>query len=232
MTILRLFILSLLLIILGGCAENNSTANNPLPPTWAVEDIFVPYVQEFIDEGYSRGVETSHNLVVVMRDSFSYTTSPNTVGLCSYPNKERAYPLVEIKRSYWEAVDTDSKRELLFHELGHCLLLRGHTSDSAYVPSLSKSVPLSIMNPYVLTDYGLGIFDFYLDNFSSYLDELFDPTKIASLRTIANNSLTSAEENLRVVSSTDTEPVDIGGQDEFTTDGECVHSNYSNPGEE
>lgn len=48
------------------------------------------------------------------------------------------------------------KREVIFHELGHCVLYRDHTDD-----------PISLMTPHMHTELALG------KDFGTMLDELF-----------------------------------------------------------
>lgn len=220
---LQTIFLGAILIILSACGEKPYT-NGPKPPTWAIEQDFQTYVDEFLVEANARGIYPARNLVVLMKDRFTYSTGPNSVAYCVYPNRDFAYPLIEVKKAYWDAIDDDTRRQMIFHELGHCLLLRGHNTDSAFVPSLNRSVPLSIMNPWIISSFGPQVESFYLNNLVAYLEELFDPLMIASLRTLANNSISTPEENLNTISTTDTQPLNIGGMAEFGADGSCHHT--------
>lgn len=65
-------------------------------------------------------------------------------------------PKIVIDREYWDR-ETETLRELLmFHELGHCVLLKDHVSTN-----------YEVMSPYILSE------DYYVDNRDSLLDTLF-----------------------------------------------------------
>ena len=73
------------------------------------------------------------------------------------------FPIVLIDRDFWSFASNPEREQLLFHELGHCLLWRGHTSKT-----FRDGRPISIMNPVlILSDYE------YMSNREYYLNELF-----------------------------------------------------------
>jgi hypothetical protein len=71
---------------------------------------------------------------------------------------------VTVDQYYWNNVGTATKEYLVFHELGHCVLGRGHTED-AFANGICKSIMSS----------GLGTcHDAYnVSNRNYYIDELF-----------------------------------------------------------
>lgn len=92
----------------------------------------------------------------------------NIVGLCSTvdvsikDNDGIPPPMVTIDRNYWDSISDLEKEELMFHELGHCVLYRQHRNDVG-----SDGCPLSIMNWQTLSLYCLQ------NHGTSYHNELF-----------------------------------------------------------
>jgi hypothetical protein len=81
------------------------------------------------------------------------------VGVCiSYTNGHKE---VQIDPDSWFNFDENYKEELIFHELGHCILGREH--DTSYIDEYR--VPKSIMYPYI---FGYA----YNEYKSYYMDEL------------------------------------------------------------
>jgi hypothetical protein len=86
-------------------------------------------------------------------------------GVCySYGNShEDNY--IEIDRDYFDMYSNIEREELIFHELGHCIFNRDHTTERMMYKSYS--VPISIMYPYMF-----GGSWFYEQNLTHYYDEL------------------------------------------------------------
>ena len=88
---------------------------------------------------------------------FSDTMASNQLGSCTMNTG-----LVKINRSLWAVLGAGSREELIFHELGHCVLGRLHDN------TLVNGVPASIMNA-----YHLGTTYTRADLYSKYVAELF-----------------------------------------------------------
>ena len=71
-------------------------------------------------------------------------TGKDAVGVCSMKKRE-----ITINKKYWDGDQSEYDKELtVYHELGHCVLNRGHYSPKNwefYSPSLQKNCPISIM---------------------------------------------------------------------------------------
>lgn len=142
-----------------------------------------PYVDQFLAEAKARGVELTLNVEVVIDDVTLYGEEYNhrTLGFCLSSGK------VVLSKLYWDSwIDENdlSKRLLVFHELGHCLLFRAHKDGEKQIlnPDTKTMVraPLSIMNTVFIggTTYGMDQ--------KAYDDELFDKAE-AGHRSHAGN---------------------------------------------
>lgn len=161
-----------------------------------VHPVAQPYVQRF-EQISGRHID---NLEVVFRPieghtigycQKSYETKYSSLG---FKKTEIERNLIVIDSTYWNPddsldnyrddlfnskgfsyrqVEAADREELMFHELGHCILNRGHTNSTA-----------SIMYPYHLG--GLG----YLNYYASYISELFGFTSYAGTA-IANDTYAS-----------------------------------------
>lgn len=133
---------------------------------------FRPVVMQFVSDAqaHGRSVDISH-LVVVTQDMPVTSTAavqngvPGVLyqtesGVCEYTPGN---PTIRISTIAWNTWTASAKEALLYHELGHCLLMRGHN------PNIDASGnPVSLMYPYTF-DGGI-----YQQNRTNYLNELFD----------------------------------------------------------
>jgi len=117
---------------------------------------FDEYVKGFEVESSSRG-----NKVTVTNLIIEFTTKLNqyTYGVCLLRSNDT--PRIQINKNVWFYLSDATREELMFHELGHCVLFRKHEE------SVNNGAAISIMYPYILNDI------FYSNNRSYYLDELF-----------------------------------------------------------
>lgn len=83
---------------------------------------------------------------------------PDTVAYCDM----RANHIV-ISRKQWDKLDTAQREEMMYHELGHCVLRRDHRSDT----NPTTHIPSSMMYPNILPG------KVYLAHKEAYLRELF-----------------------------------------------------------
>ncbi len=88
----------------------------------------------------------------------------NVAGTCQYsPNRPN---LVTIDRSFWDSASDIWREMVVFHELGHCVLGRGHREDMDENGSC-----LSIIQ----SGLGTCILRYNQVNRDYYIDELFFP---------------------------------------------------------
>lgn len=96
--------------------------------------------------------------------SITYTKLPTTiVGMCySYTFQPNS---IEIDEDKFKRYDYYGRQEVIFHELGHCVLNRGH--DDTLISLRGEKIPTSIMYPYVF-----GSAFYYKENLDYYYKEL------------------------------------------------------------
>lgn len=111
-----------------------------------IDTEFEPYVSEF-EWFYGKKVKSGISFADLDDDS---------VGMCYYVTGN-----IEIDRDYWETQDEFGKEELIFHELGHCVLNKGHNEHKM------GECPASIMYPNLVPGC-------YKQHREYYLAELFD----------------------------------------------------------
>lgn len=130
--------------------ESNDDSHHK--PTVVNEDI-LPYVKRF---------ETLFKSNVSIRVEYGELDSPN-VGVCT--KWSDGYKDITIDKEFFISLNDLGKEELIFHELGHCILNRAHTSE--FIKINHMSVPKSIMYPYVF-----GEWPDYINNIDYYAKEL------------------------------------------------------------
>lgn len=144
--ILILFTLSLL-----ACNKEQSAT---------VQDELKPYYDLFLIEAETRNVFLSEDELNV---SLELRTLEGSVGQCQHFSDSPDVAIIDL--SAWEMAD-DLKREfLIFHELGHCILGRGHTDLKD-----ETGACLSIMH----SDNTVCTMIYSESTRSGYLDELFN----------------------------------------------------------
>ena len=134
--------------------ETNIRFNNVDPDLW-------PYYAAFENEAAKRGLSYDLNLLRVS-GKIDEIDQANVAGSCRFGS--HIDNAVTIDESFWNRSSTTMKEFVVFHELGHCVLLRGHDESSD-----NQGRCLSIMRS------GLnGCRDSYnVQNRSWFIDELF-----------------------------------------------------------
>lgn len=127
------YIMVLILLVSCGSAPPPSKDND------AVQEEFKPYYSEFIDDLNLRNRRVSYSGIAIKFDKMK---SSNNVGECHY-----SYPkhTVKINRTFWDVSSNTTKKIIIYHELGHCMLYKEH---SEKLNSINQ--PVSIMYPRVL----------------------------------------------------------------------------------
>ncbi len=176
-----------ILIITANCGKKSSTRLYSTTDSEFEELIgeFKQKIDEFKMEGYFQGV---------VPVNFHDTGNPLYAGVCNkYPDGTRE---IFINKEYWGEVSSSEsqtrldiinsrRRLLLFHELGHCILNRGHQDNtvgdfikgSGQDSYINKKLKISIMNTHLIS---INIYEKYREG---YIKELFtsNPNTLLSL---------------------------------------------------
>lgn len=104
-----------------------------------IEEEFMKYVDKF-DSIY-------HTNVGIMMEWGDLTN--NMVGVCKW--WDDGHREIQIDRQAWPSFTDNGKEELIFHELGHCILNLPHNENRINIGGW-RSVPQSIMYPTVFGD--------------------------------------------------------------------------------
>jgi hypothetical protein len=159
----RLFVLGLFAFLLMGMFQSCG----PVPdkgypccskPTASSDPAFDRYVNEF--EYYSK--RNAKDIPIY----FSTKLPSNIAGLCHYYRIGKGpiiWGYVEIDKANWLATTEYQRINLIFHELGHCVLGRDHMPWGDYM----MACPSSFMYRAVLSTECIE------NNYENYLHELF-----------------------------------------------------------
>ena len=185
----RCFLLSLLVLFSGsGCATITVTASmERFEEKFYIDKELKPYADKFIKASKGK-VKKINNHVVFDRLAYSNPKDKDkTVGLCNYFLRT-----ISIDRYFWSTLSELEKESLMFHEFGHCTLMRGHTAkketkDTKITYYLEKAAfylgilesrgymadgcPASQMHPWTIDRQCLQ------HHYDYYIDELFNPNK-------------------------------------------------------
>jgi hypothetical protein len=132
-TILILFLLFINITVLV-TAGYSKFFNRPV----YLEKEFISYFNQFKKDGKDYGVKVnSYRLITI----FSKTYSINRLAYCM-----PSLNLVVVSKFHWDLMDTNTRKILLYHEWGHCILKREHVEQLYPFPSYC---PVSIMYPYI-----------------------------------------------------------------------------------
>ena len=121
------------------------------------------YVAKFVDDAKLLGKDvtpemSSPMLQIRLASLDSYGSS--VIGLCETSSNLRR---VTFDPDFWNSVSETQRELLVHHELGHCVLYRGHRT-----AVLSSGNYASLMYPIIMRS------STYLDNYAYYQDELFN----------------------------------------------------------
>jgi hypothetical protein len=127
------------------------------PQVVSVAQDFQPYVQKFQQVAQQQGKPVQITNLVV---KFGPMENQYERGICEIDGDNP--PTITIDQAAWEQMSDDEREPLVFHELGHCVLMRAHRPDM-----MGAGVPASIMNPYTLAGWTYDEYKTY------YMKELF-----------------------------------------------------------
>ncbi|MEM7381762.1 MAG: hypothetical protein AAF361_11270 [Bacteroidota bacterium] len=165
-------LLTLIILLCAACADDDNPPSTPYTPPGAIESKFREYVDRFVEEGASRGMDIDISDLTVVEG-----IAPENQEFCGYGYSNyngTGRPRVEINEAdlCWDDRSDVEKEILMFHELGHAVLGRFHKETR-----FPSTLPTSMMCSDACA--GNNLF-FVYNNYSPklreyYLDELFEP---------------------------------------------------------
>lgn len=134
------------LLCLYGCGDESALITDPA---------FNSYIDQFIQDAFA------HNKVIT-KDQINVAFMDKPINGLSYGVCENGQ--IRIVEAYWNARNLNNKQAILYHELGHCVLDRGHDNTQ----NTQLNIPNSVMNSNVER-----VYDYWEKNRDYYLRELF-----------------------------------------------------------
>jgi hypothetical protein len=138
-----------------------------------IDPAFNSHIEEFKQNSQLAGNSVKiDNLVMEFVSSLDqYNNAGNTLGVCYQSYREEkdwlgnkkvyATPVIHIDRVDWDRLSLAGRKQLSFHELGHCVLDRPHSESTN-----------SIMYPYHNV-----VQNSFITRYNSMVYELFNPNK-------------------------------------------------------
>jgi hypothetical protein len=147
-----------LFILLNGCAV---VPHNDPREIRSTDQSLTPYIQDF-ESYYGKSIDVPIG--------FKALTYP-AVGMCTiWSTGEKE---IQIDPVYWSYIEHTEQTALVFHELGHCVLGRGHISTMMSTDKLGD-LPISLMYSYVFYNPIVAAAGLW----PHYVDELFTISKM------------------------------------------------------
>lgn len=189
LVMIRILFLILTLNFIVGCADKgvDDGTPNPVPFPGVSQNPELSYYIEAFESLYSIDVNYSVEFDTANETGGS-TTSGVTVGVCQVWTS--GYKRVLINKAWWDLQADVSRKILMFHELGHCSLDRGHDNRRRESDNMPLSIMYPVINP-IIQFYALGsAYQQY------YEEELFANSPLNStVSTMTSFSMSSQEES-------------------------------------
>lgn len=141
--------------------------------------------EEFAAAGKSYGVSftrSTESISIVSKSAMDTITSSdnsNVAGFCLCPTTGKVCKIY-LRQDIWDSANDKSRRQLVFHELGHCNLSREHNSNALNIGNGTSSsciFPISIMYPQMFSTSckynSTSPIDFASNHWGDYLSQLF-----------------------------------------------------------
>jgi len=154
----RIFILCSFLVF-QSCQKEDITPTKEYPN---VDAELWQYFEMFEAQGKKRGVEIDL-IASGITGKIGMTAHPNWVGQCNH-NVNTPNHLI-INSNFWNSANELRREKIVFHELGHCFLGKGH-NDEAHADGTCKSI--------MRAGTGACIDNYTEESKAEYQDELFE----------------------------------------------------------
>jgi len=154
--VMKLLKIILVFVLWSSCSHEEDS----FTLSTSIENEVLSYMISFHEEAQLRGVDI--NLADAQISVRLIDIGGETVGRClTFSNNTKT---IELDRNYWDAQEDLGKEFVIYHELGHCLLDRGHL-DAANQSGICVSIMHS-SNDLCRNNYNTRTRE-------AYLDELF-----------------------------------------------------------
>lgn len=151
----KLLVLSTLLLSACGAALPGTEQNDPRTIV-GVDPAFQSYVSSYVADKHA---PLAYDIPI----QFS-AQSGTTVAVCT--RWSNGYRQIQVDPTFWNSYSATKRKEVIYHELGHCDLNRDHNTEVD-----SYGIPKSIMYPY---SFGLNWYGAYQELL--FINELFNPS--------------------------------------------------------
>lgn len=155
---------SLFTVFALSCSEGETIAPiDPIPQKFSNVDMELrPYFQRFEDEAALRGIAIDLTEAGISGE-IERIDEDHIAGLCSYPRNQPNE--VVIDEAFWVRGSELFREFIVFHELGHCYLIRPH---------LEEILPSGACASIMRSGSGPCLDNYTLDTRIFYINELFD----------------------------------------------------------
>ena len=164
------YLIILALLTLSACAPTLKGEGLKVDPA------FSPYLTNFINQSYLVGKPVSVNDLTIEFDPNIQSRVPTNsmvLGVCD--QRTLSNSIISINPSFWKYASNADREQLLFHELGHCVLSRDHDTTRVGSIDTNSGHALSIMYPYHMGTQA------YTNNYDYYMKELFGAPRTVAL---------------------------------------------------
>lgn len=110
----------------------------PHQAIFQVDSDFLPYVTAFENAAAEQGAAVRITDLIV---SYGPTPNANETGVCEIATDES--PRISINSTIWQYLSPMDRQQVMFHELGHCVLRRLHKNSQAVQGG--STIPSSMM---------------------------------------------------------------------------------------
>lgn len=157
----------------GKTSTPKKSTKNPNPETpdiYKVPAELAKYVDTFYAKMGTAGLNNYRRNVIMLMDP---DMNRAWAGTCTYATDSNL-AVIKISTYWWYNSDYVRRESVMYHELGHCVLNRGHNSS---VNSFNRAKS-------IMSTGGLPYDDEYEDYYPEYMAELFrvSPTKFATTK--------------------------------------------------
>ena len=159
-----LFILSLSMLISCGHVHDHVETDEYLG-NGVIDTELTTLVSDF-EQRYS--VKAPNHMSIRIVDSLYQIDNPLVDGVCW--TRAGVPELIEVRRERWDNMSEAAQEQLLFHELGHCLLGLDHRNSYGIDIFTGYECPNSIMNKFTFSEFNIN--NCYLPDRTYYLEEL------------------------------------------------------------